>query len=178
MIVILGPGSCGTTLLIKIFIALGVDSGNALEIFREKKGEIRRLGINYPWPKIIKGTGMLCKKLKEKSDLYNWDIEYIFICYRQLDPMVRSRIGKKRIPKSARGKDLNNFFSQQIPHTLGQALHQAAFFDCPVTIIKFPRMATDIDYLQYSLRDFNFSKEQLSNALESVLDSSKIRFGG
>jgi len=181
MIVIMGPGRCGTTFLIQMFTALGFDTAGRWEIFREERKEISRLGKKYPWPRVIKGTGALCQKLKKKADFYGWKLEHIYICYRQLEPMMNSRIARKSIPKSQRKKspeEIREYFQGTIPRTLGHALHQAAFFDCPVTVVKFPRSATDMDYLCSIFEPYGCTREQILEACFRVADRTKIRFGG
>jgi hypothetical protein len=184
MIVVMGPGRCGTTFLIQVLNALGFDTGGGhLEIFRELSSEIKEQGTKFDWPDAIKGTGYLCHELKEKADFYGWDVSYIFICYRQLDAMIKSRIaGVHRKPKKSYDgmcdSELYELFKQQMPYTLGTALHQAAFFDCPVTLVKFPRSAKDIDYLYSVLSVLKVTRGQVENASNSVLVSDNIRFGG
>ena len=180
MIVIMGPGRTGTTYLIEMFHALGVDSDGHLEIFREIPKEIKVQGKDFVWPEIIKGTGTLCMTLKEKSDYYGWDIEHILLCYRKLESAVNSRLARNPggVYRGMSQSEKQKAFEYDIPFALGYALHQIAFFDCDVTLVKFPRSAEDLGYLYSIFEQFEYTYEEVVEAHEKVVDPGKLRFGG
>jgi len=181
MIVIMGPGQCGTTYFIQLFHALGVDPDGHLEIFREIPEEIKAKGKSFVWPEIIKGTGTLCVGLKDKSDYYGWDVEHIFFCYRQLDSMVRSRLGKRRITKEIRNlSKLEQYgaLKTEIAATMGRGIDQLAHFDCPVTMVKFPKSLQDPDYRYSIFVPLGYTEDQIDEAHDEVGEMTKLRFGG
>ena len=73
MIVIMGPGRCGTTIVVRLLQAMGFDTGNAHEIFREKPHDELR-SPEFRWPRVVKGTGTLCMGLNKWAREGNWYI--------------------------------------------------------------------------------------------------------
>lgn len=180
MIVVAGPGNCGTSYLIRVIHALGFDTGGHREIFREVPDEIDREGPAFNWPEAIKGTGTLCHGLKKKADLYGWDVSHIFVCYRQLAPMVESRVAMRpgRQYKDMTEEELRAAFERELPYTMGMLLHQVAFFDCSISLVKFPRSAEDIEYLCSILMPLGVTPEQVEAARNEVFDPTRIHQGG
>ena len=181
MIVIMGPGQCGTTYLIQMFHALGVDPGGHLEIFHEVRAKIKAEGKSFVWPDIIKGCGSFCVGLKDKADYYGWDIEHIFFCYRQFDSIARSRVAKRRIEKSLRGMEgdeRHKAMVESIATVVGKGIDQLAYFNCPVTMVKFPDSLLKPDYRDAIFLPLGYTKAQIDQAHDDVGMMNAVRFGG
>lgn len=180
MIIVMGPGRCGTTFLARILNELGYSTGGHHEIFREKPLEIAEMGKKFPWPRVVKGTGALCKQLYEKSHEYEWNVEHIFYCYRKYDAMVRSheKIKKgKGIYKGLTDEQLHDTLVEEIPNTLGLGLLQCAEFNCPTTLVKFPESALKPSYLHNRVCKLNpgILYGEVLEAHRKIYDPEKIR---
>jgi hypothetical protein len=165
--------------LVKLLIGLGLDSGGALEIFREKRGAIR--DPDFVWPEVVKGTGMLCHKLNDKAKKYGWDIEHVFLCVRRREPMTRSQSKMKKgggVYKKLTSKQFNDRLKWEIPHTLGNALLEILENDYPYTIIEFPRSARDVKYCYSMIHPvLPVDVDLFEDTWRGVVDVEKIRFG-
>ncbi len=141
----MGAGRCGTTFLWELFKELGFDTGNEAEFFQNKE----RLGLTRI-PRVIKGTGGLCINLDKYVKQYELQIEHIFLCTRQLGPMVASQLKMKHdkgIYKGRSWEALQAILYKEIPGTFGKALLQIGEIGCPLSLVHFPRSAQDPDYL-------------------------------
>lgn len=141
----MGAGRCGTTFLWELFKELGFDTGDEAEFFQNQE----RLGLTRI-PRVIKGTGGLCINLDMYARVHHLQIEHIFLCTRQLGPMVESQVKMKHDKGAYEGvgqTELREILYQEIPGTFGKALLQIAQAEYPFSIVKFPKSAEDPDYL-------------------------------
>jgi hypothetical protein len=175
----MGAGRCGTTFLWEMFKELGFDTGEEAEFFQNQE----RLGLTRI-PRVIKGTGGLCINLDMYVKVHHLQIEHIFLCTRQLGPMVASQLQMKQdrgTYKGLRSSALQAKLYQEIPGTFGKALLQIADSEYPFSIVKFPKSAEDPDYLARVLKKshaegFDYLPE-FNKAWDKVVKPELIRNG-
>lgn len=146
----MGAGRCGTTFLWELFKELGFDTGDEAEFFQNQE----RLGLTRI-PRVIKGTGGLCINLDRHVSQYDLQIEHIFLCTRQLGPMVASQLKMKQDRGTYKGVSsiaLQEILYKEIPGTFGTALLQIADAGYPLSLVHFPRSAQDPYYLASILK--------------------------
>jgi hypothetical protein len=146
----MGAGRCGTTFLWELFKELGFDTGDEAEFFQNKE----RLGLTRI-PRVIKGTGGLCINLDIYARVHRLQIEHIFLCTRQLGPMVASQLKMKQNSKTYKGlspEALQDLLFAEVPGTYGKAILQIAHSEYPFSLVKFPKSAQDPDYLASVLK--------------------------
>lgn len=175
----MGAGRCGTTFLWEMFKELGFDTGDEAEFFQNQE----RLGLTRI-PRVIKGTGGLCINLDMYVKVHHLQIEHIFLCTRQLGPMVASQLKMKQDRATYKGvssKSLQELLLTEIPGTFGKALLQIAHAEYPFSIVKFPKSAEDPVYLARVLKKshaegFGYLPE-FEKAWERVVKPELIRNG-
>ena len=146
----MGAGRCGTTFLWELFKRLGFDTRDEAEFFQNQE----RLGLTRI-PRVIKGTGGLWINLDMYVRVHALQIEHIFLCTRQLGPMVASQLKMKQDRGTYKGMSLTalqEILYKEIPGTFGTALLQIADAEYPFSVVKFPKSAEDPDYLASVLK--------------------------
>jgi hypothetical protein len=181
MIVIMGPGRCGTTLIIRLLKEMGYDTGESHEIFRERREEIQ--DPNFKWPKVVKGTGALCHNLNRWVKTRDWNVEVVIMCYRELDANVKSMMKKKKgrgIYKKLTPEQLEGRIAEEVPSTYKRAEEQIRVGGYRKVDIHFPKSAQDMEYCYSKLVEAvpDLDKEKFRRAWSEVVDPTLIRFGG
>lgn len=177
MIVIMGPGRCGTTFWIRLFQELGFDTGGCHEIFREKRTEIR--DPSFKWPYVIKGTGTLCVDLDRWVERCKWKVDYVYLCFRALEPNVRSMIKKKRGQGDYKGlteEQLEKRIREEIPR--GYDLARSQISNYAHSEVEFPRSALNREYAYECLsKSVSVDFDKFVKVWNKVRDDKLIRFG-
>lgn len=181
MIVIMGPGRCGTTLVVRVLQAMGYDTGGSHEIFRERRDEIAKGG--FPWPKVIKGTGTLCYGLNRWAGQEGWDIEMVILCRREIEANVRSMIKKKRNARGYRHhspEELEKTIRFEVADAYKHAEEEIQQGGYRSITIDFPKSGRDSDYCYSRLKEAipDLNRERFKEAWDEIVDPKLIRFGG
>lgn len=181
MIIVMGPGRCGTTFWLRLFQDLGVDTGGCHEIFREKPREIQN--PDFQWPRVIKGTGTLCAGLNKWVENRGWEVEHVYLCVREIEANIKSMTKRKKGSREYKGLAPETLYAKirdEILGGYGQALNQIVSAEYPFTIVKFPKSAQEIGYAYDKFREgpIQVSYKDFRDAWESVLDRRLLRFGG
>ena len=178
MIVIMGPGRCGTTLIVRILQHMGYDTGGAHEIFREKRKEIRRQP-RFKWPYVVKGTGTLCHGLNDWIREKGWDVEVVIFCVRNLEANIRSMIKKKKGHRLYRQDNVEDIIREEVIRTYAAAREQLKEGKFPHVEIEFPRSAQDMEYCYMVLSSAinGLDRDKFVSAWVSIVNPAKIRNG-
>ena len=159
-IVITGTGRSGTTLLVRILDALGLDTGLA-------DGKLSPYGANVraglesrvddpDAPTVVKDM-TLGFRLRELLDAGTLDIEFVILPDRQLDIAAASRIrasayggrpfGRGRLTGTMRATEQARVLADLRAELISTLDH----FEVPYTILEFPRFALDAAYTHAAL---------------------------
>lgn len=183
MIVVMGPGRCGTTLAIEILIEMGFDSYGHKEIFREiPTNTLRAKG--YKWPNVVKGTGTLCKGLNRWAREGGWDIDVIILCTRKIEANIESmtawKRGKGPVYRHLEPAQHEARIDKEVRESYKTARAQIAKSGARCVEIEFPRSATDMEYCYEKLNEAlpGLGKEKFEAAWKEVVNPTKIRYGG
>lgn len=174
MIVIMGPGRCGTTVVIRLFQAMGFDTGNAHEIFRERShSELR--SSHFKWPRVIKGTGTLCVGLNKWADQGNWNIEVVILCVREYEEHVERMVKWKRGRGGYKGltpEELEKRIRFELIEGYSEARKQISKEGCKLVEVEFPRLRESKDYCYSVLNGAvpEFTRKQFDVAWDEVID--------
>lgn len=176
----MGPGRCGTTLIIRLLQKMGYDTGGCHEIFREKPIEIRKQ--EFVWPRVIKGTGTLCVNLNRWVKDNNWNVEVVILCVRKLESNIASMIRKKRSRGAYKGltdEELEERIRQEVPAGYKQARANIKEGEYRYIEIEFPRSARDVEYCYNALHEAipDLDKEKFITAWTDIVDQKLIRHG-
>lgn len=194
-LVITGPGRAGTTFLVRLLGRLGLDTG-----FPTDAGEARHLsrhshaGLEVDWPKlgraklpyVVKGPGLaliLNRRLDECPDLR---IDHCLICVREPDLVAASR---KRVdsvaPPVPRGMfKWGGLYPNQERQDQAAVARQhlaavavaCARHDVPHTLLYFPRLVLDVDYLAGKLRPVTADGENLRRVFAELSRPGLVHF--
>jgi hypothetical protein len=181
MIIIMGPGRCGTTFWLRLFEELGFDNGGAHEIFRERPEGVKR--ADFKWPYVIKGTGTLCAGLNRWVEERGWKVDHVYLCVRELEANLKSMIKKKEGQSQYRSlskDELDSTLRREILVGYGNALNQIVVGGYTFTVVQFPRSAYDKDYAykKFCEGPVDVERDKFYEAREKVLDINLINFGG
>jgi len=98
-IIITGTGKSGTTFLVHLLTALGLDTGYDLNTLHEHMSAESHGGLEWPIrgkravdpsPYIIKNPS-LCYDLQERTRRWDWHIEHVYVSFRKYEETARHR---------------------------------------------------------------------------------------
>ena len=160
-ILITGTGRAGTSFLVQLFTALELDTGySSLEDCRKHMDDTAHAGLEYhgkrPAPYIVKSTH-LGASLDPPLWFADMKLEHAFVCVRTLRDAANSR---RRCHFARKGEDAvrgvpGGLIGTTVPEEQEDVLLMRqwdlllllAERRCPVTVLKYPRMVQDINYL-------------------------------
>jgi len=182
MIVVMGIGRCGTTVMAQLLMALGFDSHGHLEIFRELPHEVLR-AEGYEWPELVKGTGTLVVGLNRWIESGKWDVEVIILCTRELESAARSMSHWKRNSGTYKGLSREDYVArihEEVSLGHVQAREQIAQSGKRCVEITFPRSILDKEYCYAAVCEAvgHIKRRQFNAAWKKVVKPSQSRFGG
>ena len=171
--IISGTGRAGTTFLVQLMTALGLDTGFSSPesgIFSYSNAGME-LDIRNPESPYIVKSPWLCDYLDNVLEQGDVVIDHAIIPVRDLYAAAESRRDvSARGPKSAAGGLWHTTSPDQQEDVLLQQLykitHTLAKRDVPVTLLYFPCHATDPEYL-YQKLDFLFGNIPYEQFLET-----------
>jgi len=185
MILVTGAGRSGTTLLMAIFTFLGLDTG-----FDEKEFErVQSLGSKAgfekhvdPYPHIVKC--IWCSgKVDAMVNKYDFLLEHVILPVRNLNDSVRSRKRVADLGEHEGSFDTASNEEQQKQvncRRIYLLLHDLAKNDIPFTLLHFPRLANDAEYLweklEWLFQKHEISKEKFLEVHAKVSNPNLINF--
>jgi hypothetical protein len=181
-ILITGTGRSGTSLLVKLFSHLGMDTGftgkqaNNQTNNKHNAGlEILDLSVNIRIHKAPHFSEMIDDIVKD------YDIDHVIIPIRDLYKSAKSREinGGKNTPG---GLWKSNNLEEQITHNAKlfyKLIYDLTKNDIKYTIIQFPKMVKEIDLLYNSLfwlfEEYKIDKETYEKVFNNIIDLKKIK---
>ena len=165
-ILITSTGRAGTSFLVQLFTALGLDTGyRDLDECRHKLNPTAHAGLEWhpehgvP-PRIFKSTHWASMKDTEARDAIS--LEHVYLCVRDLTESANSRrrcnaasTGKapRGVPGGLVGTSKPEEQEAVLLERQWRLMLLLAQAYCPVTVIAFPDMVRDICYLYAKLRE-------------------------
>ena len=164
-VIISGTGRAGTTFVVQLFTALGLDTGfsdvNA-EVEANCNAGMERDIRDPAAPYIIK-TPWMCDYLDSVLARGDVVVDRAFVPMRDLFAAAESRrdVTRRTDPALFPGEIPGGLWHTGIPERqeevltrqLYQLLHALAKHDVPTTLLYFPRLVTDAGYLRAKLAD-------------------------
>lgn len=175
-VVIAGTGRSGTTFLVELLTNLGLDTGFTPQDLRTKKFEVARAGLetnilkeNCPY--VVKDPSFH-KIAKEVFESDTYVIDHLIIPVRDLEAAVSSRnlvqkeslsqlslwerckriIKRKRVPGGLLKRKPLQSQEEMLLYGFYELMLHAAVKSTPVTLIQYPKMLKDSDYLYQKLQ--------------------------
>jgi hypothetical protein len=165
--IIAGTGRAGTTFLVHLLTALGVDTGFTLEEIPREIYSDANAGLEWDprdprAPYLIKNPLFfaLAQEMLENSKIY---IDHVFIPIRNIDDVALSRIAVSTLAKNNMGAvpltapggmvevDSEDSQTNILSAQLIELLLTLSKHDVPITLIHFPTLVTDPEYLYKKL---------------------------
>jgi hypothetical protein len=189
-VIISGTGRAGTTLLVQICTALGLDTGFAtpFDAIHESCNAGMEKNLSHPdAPYIVKSTHLcvqLDAMLRDDPTLF---IDRAIVCVRDLRSCAESRRDVVRrnpddnptlTPGGLWGTDDPNAQEDVLAHFSHQLLVTLAEHEIPLTLIRFPRYVHDRAYRIRRLQDvFPWLRERaIDDACAQVIRPELVRF--
>lgn len=164
-ILISGTGRAGTTFLVQLFTALGFDTG--FNLSRDKALPNCNAGMEWDLrdsnaPFIVKSPWM-CEYLDAVLSKGNIHVEHIIIPVRDLFSAAESRRdvtqragvdrleGRQDVPGGLWGTSEPGMQEQALAKRFYDLLWTIARYDLPLTLLDFPRMVHELEYLRQKL---------------------------
>lgn len=146
-LLISGYGRAGTTYLTQLFTLLGLDTGWSVicESYDDRCHAGLEHGINDPWPYVVKSP-FLCDSLDEVIGKRGIVADHLIVPVRRIESAAESRRRNGRMNGGIWGSDGSDQESV-LAEKLNRLLVSAARREIPVTLLEFPRLATDAEYL-------------------------------
>lgn len=155
-IIITGTGRSGTSFLVHLLSALGMDTGYTEEECAKELSNACKGGCEHTIEKpynIIKNPEFM---LNIEEIVKNNDIEHVIIPIRKADEVVRSRANNSENHGGYGGYcfDATNSNEQHIAnsHLMYNLFEVLTRYEIPFTTIAFPRMVEDVVYLDNQLK--------------------------
>jgi hypothetical protein len=126
---------------------LEFDTGDDPEYFHHQKAEAKK--GNFPY--IVKGTSGLCYNFPKYVEMFNLEVDHVFVALRNLESNVKSKAKSRKRDGAARfrnrtTKDLRDELRERIPLAVGRLMLHLFEGEYPHTVVMFPRSAQDVDY--------------------------------
>lgn len=189
-IVVTGTGRCGTSFLMQLFTALGLNTGYTTE---EAEIAIRQIdGLNagiehgfdsdrYQVSRIVKNPAFA--QVHEMSRIVEGDgVDHVIIPIRKLRQTAASRA---KMEKETHGHfggfwlEAHNSHEQATAHAVlfYNLIEYLTLHSIPFTLLHFPRIISDCSYGYEKLKDiFGFSYSEYEAKHQEIADIEKVRF--
>lgn len=155
-VIIGGTGRAGTTFLVHLLTALGLDTGfslNNLEIDPVSHAGLESKG-RAKWPYIVKSPRFF-ERLPERIDAGKVRIRHAIIPVREFEMAARSRIRVSEVGGTTGGLWDTDDPDEQLSilyKNFALTFEMLAEHDIPVTLLWYPRLGQDPKYLYDKLR--------------------------
>jgi len=161
-IAISGTGRAGTTFLVQLFTRLGLDTGfnNTGEAISNISNAGMEWDLRNPKSPYIVKSPWICDYLDEILDSGLCEIDHIFVPVRDLFSAAESRRAVQRRGNTAAAKTSGGLWHTTNPseqegvlaRQLYKLIYAVARHDIPLTLLYFPRLIHDAEYLYARLR--------------------------
>jgi hypothetical protein len=159
-IVITGTGRAGTTLLVRVLGALGLDTGEQSGVLvgvdQRTHGGLECLLGDPRAPRVVKDL-TLAPRLEDLLRRNVVSVEHVIIPMRRLDLAVASRVrasdyGRNIFAKGGlTGTGNPTRQKQALAYVFYELMRTIAMYEIPHTLLEFPRFADDAEYLHRNL---------------------------
>lgn len=176
-ILISGVGRSGTTFLVHLLTACGLDTGYDLKSIHEKIDETNS-GLEWPltstkFPTIVKSPGF-CIHLPSTMYLHRWKVKHMYISFRHYEDIAEHVINQNTTYQLDKQEQVRNS-----AYHIGVLMGHLIEWDIPYTFIKFPQSVDDPQYayekLKYLIPNLPYKKFELIH--KQVADRNKIHYG-
>ncbi|MCW4027015.1 MAG: hypothetical protein NWE76_06000 [Candidatus Bathyarchaeota archaeon] len=173
VVMIAGPGRSGTTFLWRLLKALGYDTDEYPEYFRNRREEANNGNIPY----VVKGTAGMCHNLDKYVE--RWDLEpvHVIVAMRRLQACIDSRIimKEKRSP-NADLEALRDHLKDNLPLAMGRLWFHLINGEYDYTVVAFPESVRDVDYCYEKITQAmgEIPYEKFVEAWEATVDEELI----
>ena len=185
MILVTGTGRSGTSLLMALFTFLGLDTGFDEKEFERVQSSVSKAGFEKdhdPFPHIVK-----CIWCSEKVDAIvndrNYVIDHAILPIRNLEDSVQSRKRVTSLGEKNGGFDEASNENEQKQVNCRRVytlLYDLAKNDIPFTLLHFPRLANDAEYLwgklEWLFQKHEISKEKFLEVHAKVSNPDMVHF--
>lgn len=190
-IIITGPGKCGTTFLMELLTELGLDTGY-------KPGEVGSGEWNVQHsdatlegqPYILKSPSFgTNKRILDLRERWDWNIEHVYILLREFDDVANNRWNSWRKKAGLPASDDQEYkrkdekwrgYKRKAARSVGCAVLQVASEEIPYTLLMFPRIVTDPQYLydkmKHTLPDVG-PYDKFLEVFNKIADINKVHWG-
>ena len=185
MILVTGAGRSGTSLLMAIFTFLGLDTGFDEKEFERIQSSHSKAGFEKhqdPCPYIVKCI-WCSEKLDAMVNKHSFRIEHVILPMRKLDDSVQSRKRVEDLGEKDGGFDRasNEIEQRQVNcRRIYDLVHDLAKNDIPFTLLHFPRLANDAEYLwgklEWLFQKHEISKEKFLEVHAKVSNPDMVHF--
>lgn len=203
-IIITGSGKSGTTFLVHLLTALGLDTGYTMDTIEDNisvkswgglEWPIRGRKAKDPSPRIIKNP-VLCFDLLERAKRWNWEIEHVYVSIRKFNEVASHRYYRndthrlfetltpeqreieQALVSSLSLEDIIKLEAARGASHIGYLMEQLTDMNIPCTYMKFPRTVKDVEYcrqkLMYLVKDI--PKDRFSEVYSSIADADKVHW--
>ena len=155
-IVISGTGRAGTTFLVELLTHLGFDTGFSIDSIEQNQSPISFGGLEHDirsegCPYIVKAPG-ICDYIEEICTSPNIIVEHLFVPIRNLRDAANSRRASSNKGEPNGGlwdieTPAEDLQEQVLSAKLYQLLYYSSIKHFPITLLQFPELATNPEYL-------------------------------
>jgi cation diffusion facilitator CzcD-associated flavoprotein CzcO len=187
-ILIAGPGRSGTTLLVRLLDALGLDTGaDRLSFNRGPRAGLESSPLAPEAARVVKSPelSVRLREMIESGRLRPEDVEWVLVPLRRLDDAAASRVRvalkqhSVRAPGGLIGTTRPGRQRERLAENTYKLFETAALYELPLIVLEYPRFATDPEYafrrLQPLLR--HCAQADFDRAWHSVVDPKLVRTG-
>ncbi|PXX88876.1 hypothetical protein DIT71_16945 [Marinobacter vulgaris] len=188
--VITGTGRSGTTFIVELLTRLGVDTGFDVGSIQKHKYADAGMEINIlesvSSPYVVKDPSFpdYVTRVIKRKDI---SLDHVFIVLRDLEAAVGSRLNVEQrtdkslyktggIPGGLSGASTVEQQQQVLLSRVFNLSLQLASTDCGVTLVSYPLLVNNPDYLFEKLTPLlkGVTKERFLEAFDSLVDKSKV----
>jgi hypothetical protein len=185
-VVIAGPGRAGTTLLVRLFDALGFDAGvERLEYSEAAHAGLEADLLDPVAPYVVKHPGLTDKLpgLLDSGQVDARSIDWLVVPLRNLEESAASRIkiaAERRdfhAPGGMFGTKSPRWQAAWLAEATYRLFQAAARHELPTIVLEYPRFARDAQYAYRRLEPMlgGRSAEEFETAWNTVVDPSLVR---
>ena len=174
-LLISGYGRAGTTVLMQLLTRCGLDTGFASirDNYHEHCNAGLEWGLHEPeWPYVVKSP-FLCDRLDDVIDSRQIVVDRLFVTVRELTDAAESRRrhgNREGGLWDSDGSDQESVLAMK----LNRLLVSAARRDIPITLLAFPRLVQDRDYLWSHLHGVIPSRDTFDAAFAEIADPALV----
>ena len=188
---ITGPTRSGTTFLLSLFHHMGFYTGYSdREVFAAKNKAVSA-GLEYimdrkaagVYPYVIKHPASWIggPSVFDIIDKYDLTVQHMIVTTREHEALVKSNVEFIRLQQGKKREDRSTQIEKEIRKTM-PAVQSELFAkieerETPYTVIEFPRMVQDREYLFDALKHIRkVTREKFDTAFDLMADKNKVHY--